>query len=136
MNIEKIKKRIKEINLFLDNNRDYNKFNYSALFKERTELNFKLNKQNIYAPLRGDDKYYKSFQCRDFANYIKKNGYNRYKSSEIDDIYFEKHSITIRLKSTGETDIKRFETPKEMFSFVQGFNECVYQMERHQKWPY
>ena len=136
MNIEKIKNRIKEINLFLDNNRDYNKFNYTALFKERSELNFKLNKQNIYTSLRGDDKYYKAFQCRYFAEYIKKNGFNRYKSSEIEDVYFAKHSITIRLKSTGETDIKRFETPKEMFSFVQGFNECINQAERNQKWPY
>ena len=130
MNIENIENRIKEIELFLDNNRDYSKFNYLALFKERSELNFKLNKQNIYTSLRGDDKYYKAFQCRDFTNYIKKNGFNRYKSSEIEDVYFEKHSITILLKSTGETDIKRFKTSIEMFSYVEGFNECITQLKR------
>jgi len=64
---------------------------------------------------------------------IKKNGFNQYKSSEIDCVYFAKHSITIRLKSTGETDIKRFETPKEMFSFVQGFNVCINEIKRNQK---
>jgi hypothetical protein len=133
VNIEKIENRIKEIQLFLDSNRDYSKFNHLALFKERNELTFKLNKQNIYTSLRGNDKYYKAFQCRDFADYIEKNGFNKYKSSEIDCVYFAKHSITIRLKSTGETDIKRFETPKEMFSFVQGFNVCINEIKRNQK---
>ena len=32
--LEKAKNRIKEIELFLDNNRDYSKFYYSALFNE------------------------------------------------------------------------------------------------------
>ncbi len=72
MNIEKIENRIKEINLFLDNNRDYSKFNYLALFKERSELNFKLNKQNIYTSLRGDDKYYKPFNVDILQNTLKK----------------------------------------------------------------
>ena len=129
MNIEKIENRIKEIELFLDNNRDYSKFNHTALFEERNELNFKLNKQNIYTRLTGVDKYYYANQCKNFAEYIKKNGFNRYKPNEIDDIYFKKHSITIRLESSGETDIKRFETSKEMLGFVVGFNECVNQLE-------
>ena len=127
--LEKTKNRIKEIELFLDNNRDFNKFDSNALFTERSELNFKINKENIYARLSGIDKYYYAGQCKKFSEYIKKNGFNRYKSSDIDDIYFKKHSITIRLKSSGETDIKRFETSKEMFAFVQGFNESVYQLE-------
>ena len=129
MNIEKIENRIKEIELFLDNNRDYSKFDSSALFKERGELNFKLNKQNIYIRLTGVDKYYYAYQCKYFAEYIKNNGFNRYKPNEIDDIYFDKHSITIRLKSSGETDIKRFETSKEMLGFVVGFNESVNQLK-------
>ena len=140
MNIEKIENRIKEIELFLDNNRDYSKFSHiekienriAALFEERNELNFKLNKQNIYIRLTGVDKYYYAHQCKNFAEYIKKNGFNRYKPNEIDDIYFKKHSITIRLESTGETDIKRFETSKEMLGFVVGFNECVNQLGLNQ----
>jgi len=127
--IEKIKNRIKEIESFLGGNTDYTKFDYNSLFKERTELNFILNKQNIYVTLRGEDKYYNAWQCREFSEYIKKNGFDTHDSCDIDDVYFDKHSITIRLKSTGQTDIKRFETTKEMFSFVQGFNECVHQLK-------
>ena len=126
--LEKAKNRIKEIELFLDNNRDYSKFDSSALFNERSELNFKIHKQNVSARF-GSDKYYQAWQCYDFSEYIKNNGFNRYKASDIDDIYFKKHNIAIRLKSSGETDIKRFETSKEMFAFVQGFNESVYQLK-------
>ena len=99
------------------------------LLKERNEKEFLINKQNIYVSLRGDDKYYYAYQCKNFAEYIKNNGFNRYKASDIDYVYFDKHSITIRLKSTAETDIKRFETSKEMLGFVIGFNECVNQLE-------
>ena len=128
MNIEKIENRILEINEIL-NNENWDLIKSSSLLKERNEKEFLINKQNIYVSLRGDDKYYNAYQCKNFAEYIKKNGFNRYKPSDIDDIYFDKHSITIRLKSTAETDIKRFETSKEMFSFVVGFNECVNQLK-------
>ena len=126
--LEKAKNRIKEIELFLDNNRDYSKFDSSALFTERSELNFKIHRQNVSARF-GSNKYYQAWQCYDFSEYIKNNGFNRYKASDIDYVYFDKHSITIRLKSTAETDIKRFETSKEMLGFVIGFNECVNQLE-------
>ena len=132
MNIEKIENRILEITKILGN-KDWSKIDSLSLLKERNEKEFLINKQNIYVSLRGNDKYYNAFQCRDFADYIEKNGFNQYKSSEIDYVYFAKHSITIRLKSTGETDIKRFETSKEMFSFVQGFNACFNEIKRSQK---
>tara|TARA_R100001530_G_scaffold76215_1_gene53524 strand:- start:2150 stop:2545 length:396 start_codon:yes stop_codon:yes gene_type:complete len=122
--LEKAKNRIKEIELFLNNNRDYSKFDSSALFNERSELNFKIHKQNVSARF-GSDKYYQAWQCYDFSEYIKNNGFNRYKASEIENIYFSKHSITIN----GSTDIKRFKTAKEMFAFVQGFNESIYQLK-------
>jgi len=128
MNIEKIENRIKEINEILSNE-NWDLINSPALLKERNEKEFLINKQNIYVSLRGDDKYYNAYQCKNFAEYIKNNGFNRYKPSDIDYVYFDKHSITIRLKSTAETDIKRFETSKEMLGFVIGFNECVNQLE-------
>ena len=124
MNIEKIKNRIKEINEILSNG-DWHLIDSTSLLKERNEKEFLINKQNIYVSLRGDNKYYNAHQCKYFAEYIKNNGFNRYKPNEIDDVYFDKHSITIRLKSSAETDIKRFETSKEMLSFVAGFNLCV-----------
>ena len=128
MNIEKIENRILEINEIL-NNGNWDLINCPSLLKERNEKEFLINKQNIYVSLRGDDKYYYAYQCKNFAEYIKNNGFNRYKASDIDYVYFDKHSITIRLKSTAETDIKRFETSKEMLGFVIGFNECVNQLE-------
>ena len=131
MNIEKIQNRILEINRIL-NNKDWSKIDSHSLIIERNEKQFLIDKQNIYVSLKGDNKYYNAFQCREFSEYIKKNGFDNYAPNKIDDIYFRKNSITIRLKSTGETDIKRFETAKEMFSFVQGFNECVSQLEMKQ----
>ena len=133
MNIEKIENRILEINEIL-NSEDRSKFNSLSLLRERNQKEFLINKQNIYVSLRGDDKYYNAYQCKNFAEYIKKNGFNRYKPSDIDDIYFDKHSITIRLKSTAENDIKRFETSKEMFSFVVGFNLCVSLLKGKKSW--
>lgn len=130
MNIEKIKNRILEINCMLDNT-DWSKIDSHSLIIERNEKEFLINKQNIYVSLRGDNKYYNAWQCREFSEYIKKNGFDLYSPKRIEDISFRKHSITIRLKSSAEIDIKRFETTKEMFSFVQGFNECINQIERN-----
>ena len=45
--LNKIESRINEIENFLDNNRDYNKFDSNKLFTERSELEFKRNKDNI-----------------------------------------------------------------------------------------
>ena len=89
------------------------------------ELEFKRNKQNIYIRLSGYDKYYYAHQCWDFAQYILENGFGRYKPSDIADVSFHKHSITVRFVSSAELDIKRFETSKEMLSFVIGWNACL-----------
>ena len=54
----KINARITEIELYLDNNRDYSKFDSHALILERSELQFKRNKENINFTLKGNNKYY------------------------------------------------------------------------------
>jgi len=89
------------------------------------DLEFKRNKQNIHFTLSGINKYYKAFQCWDFTQYILKNGYRRTKPSDIESIYFDKNSITIRLISTAETDIERFNNKNELLNFVIGFNACL-----------
>ncbi len=91
----------------------------------RNELQFKRNKQNIYIRLSGYEKYYYAFQCWDFTQYILENGFGRYKPSDIADVSFHKHSITVRFVSSAELDIKRFETSKEMLNFVIGWNACL-----------
>jgi hypothetical protein len=92
--------------------------------KER-ETEFKRNKENIYFRLSGYDKYYQAHQCWNFTQYILKNGYRRTKPSDIESIYFDKNSITIRLISTAETDIERFNNKNELLNFVIGFNACL-----------
>jgi len=55
--LNKIESRIDEIEKFLDNNRDYNKFDSNKLFNERSELLFKRNKDNINFRLSCNNKY-------------------------------------------------------------------------------
>ena len=80
MNIEKIENRILEINEIL-NNGNWDLINSPSLLKERNEKEFLINKQNIYVSLRGDDKYYYAYQCKNFAEYIKNNGFNKIATS-------------------------------------------------------
>ena len=97
----------------------------SKRFAKEREADYKRNKENIYCRLSGYDKYYYAHQCWNFSQYILKNGSNKYKSSDIESVYFDTHNITIRLHSTAETDIKRFNTKQEMLGFVIGWNACL-----------
>jgi hypothetical protein len=92
-------------------------------FRKERETEFKRNKENIYFRLSGYDKYYQAHQCWNFAQHILKNGFNQYKPSDIESIYFDTHNITIRLHSTAETDIKRFNSKQELLGYVVGFND-------------
>ena len=92
-------------------------------FRKEKETEFKRNKENIYFRLSGYDKYYQAHQCWNFTQHILKNGFNQYKPSDIESIYFDTHNITIRLHSTAETDIKRFNNKQELLSYVVGFND-------------
>ena len=92
-------------------------------FRKEKEIEFKRNKENIYFRLSGYDKYYQAHQCWNFTQHILKNGFNQYKPSDIESIYFDTHNITIRLHSTAETDIKRFNSKQELLGYVVGFND-------------
>ena len=92
-------------------------------FSKERETEFKRNKENIYIRLTGYDKYYYASQCWKFTQHILKHGFNQYKSSDIESLYFDTHNITIRLHSTAETDIKRFNNKQEMLGYVVGFND-------------
>jgi len=94
-------------------------------FRKEREIEFKRNKENIYFRLCGDNKYYYAHQCWDFTQHILKNGFHQYKSSDIESIYFDTNNITIRLHSTAESDIQRFNNSKELLSFVVGWNACL-----------
>lgn len=92
-------------------------------FSKERETEFKRNKENIYMRLSGYDKYYYASQCWNFTQHILKHGFNNYKPSDIESLYFDTHNITIRLHSTAETDIKRFNNKQELLGYVVGFND-------------
>ena len=96
----------------------------------KLDQEYKRNKQNVYCRLSGNNKYYNAHQCYIFAQNVKLSGWNRYTSDDIEQIYFDTHSVSARLTSGGETDLKRFATANEMFAWVAGFNECMFQIER------
>ena len=98
-------------------------------FKER-DLEFKQAKDFCNFQLRGDNKYYYADQCKKLKHYIERNGYYNYTADSIDKVHFTSNSyygakVSIILKSSGVTDIKTFNTLKEMLGFVVGFNACI-----------
>jgi len=127
--LSKIESRINEITKFLDNNRDYNKFDCNKLFNERSELLFKRNKDNINFRLSCKNKYYYAWQCYKFTQFVVKKGYKYYWQNMMDrnvikqGISFNKYSINIGSNQYG-TDIKRFNSKEELLGFVIGFNEA------------
>ena len=125
--MDKLKEKLNQVETIIyrdDFYTIYDSEERSEYLQQRSDLEFKINKENIYVRLTGNDKYYYAHECAKFTRYILKNGFQQYKPKDINDVYFDIHNITIRLMSTGETDIKRFETKQEMLGFVLGFNTC------------
>ena len=125
--MDKLKEKLNQVETIIyrdDFYTIYDSEERSEYLQQKSDLEFKINKENIYVRLTGKDKYYYAHQCAKFTKYILKNGFQQYKPKDIIDVYFDTHNITIRLMSTGETDIKRFETKQEMLGFVLGFNTC------------
>ena len=103
--------------------------NTQELYK-KLDAEYQRNKKNIYCRLVGYSKEYNAHQCYIFGENVKRNGWHQYTADQIDYVYFTKHSVTIVLMSSGETDCKRFTTANEMFAWVAGYNECMFQIER------
>ena len=92
---------------------------------KENERQFKEAKKLIGFSLRGNNKYYYANQCAKFTKHILNNGIKQYKASDIAGVSFNANSIKIRfILTTATSDIERFETKKEMLSFVIGFNTC------------
>ena len=126
--MKELKEKLNQVEAIIKADDFYTKYDSeqrSKYLQQRSDLEFKINKENINVRLTGYDKYYNAHQCAKFTQHILKNGFQQYKSKDIDSVSFNTHSITIRLMSTGETDIKRFETKLEMLGFVIGFNACL-----------
>jgi hypothetical protein len=122
---EKIQNRLNVIQSVLDQNKmDLNQM--SALFGERSELQYKLNKANINFVLKGKNKYYYATHCRTFTENLLKFGYGRKTPEEIkkSGISFNDHSINFGYSTYCE-DLKRFETKTELLGFVIGYNAAI-----------
>ena len=129
--IEKDLNSIKEIDNFLNHNRDFSKFDSLKLFNKRSELQFKLNKENINFVLKSKEKYYYANQCALFTSNILKFGYGHISKKDIkkNGVSFNKYSI-----NNGHNqycnDIKRFNSTNELLGFVIGYNESIYNLNK------
>lgn len=102
----------------------------SEEIRERNELQFKRNKQNIFMRLNGRNKYYYAYECWSFTKHIMKDGFQQYKAKDIKSIsivncQYYGASIKARLTSGGETNLRTFNDRKEMLGFIIGFNACA-----------
>lgn len=94
---------------------------------------FKIHKENIYCRLVGEDKYYNARQCYMFAKWVKRNGWGKIDPRLIKKIFFYGQKIILQRYDNSTITIKYFNSAKEMFSFVDGFNMCIHgivQIER------
>tara|TARA_R100001443_G_scaffold117176_1_gene140281 strand:+ start:406 stop:816 length:411 start_codon:yes stop_codon:yes gene_type:complete len=128
--IEKSLNRLKEIEVFLNNNRDYSNFD-EELLMERTEIQFKLNKQNINFILKNGDKYYYANQCREFTGNLLKYGYGSISKKDIEKngVSFNKYSINNGYNQYCR-DIKRFSNTQELLGFVIGYNQAILNLDK------
>lgn len=97
--------------------------------KER-EREFKEMKQFCHFTLKGDNKYYNAYQCKDMKNHIEQKGFEQYKAEDIEEVYFTSNQyygskIVISLNSGGEAS-KSFNSLKEMLFFIQGYNNALH----------
>ena len=126
--MDKLKAKLNQVEAIIKADDFYTKYNSeerSKYLQQRSDLEFKINKENIYVRLTGYDKYYYANQCAEFTTYILSNGIKQHKASDIAGVSFHTHNISIRFNSSAESDIQRFETKQEMLGFVVGFNACT-----------
>ena len=125
MNVQKIQDRLNVIQSVLDQNKmELNQM--SALLGERSELQYKLNKENILFTLKGKNKYYYATHCKTFTDNLLKYGYGRKTPEQIKEtgITFNNNSINFGYGSYTE-DLKRFESKSDLLHFVVGYNAAV-----------
>jgi hypothetical protein len=120
MNLEKIQKRVNEINEILDGY--WEGIDSDSLITERAEKELILNKQGVHIRLTGNNKYYWGYQFAEFRKNIDIYGSNYgYKNIDGSKISFHKYSINQEY-SQYSNDLWRFDSVEEMKGFVKGYN--------------
>jgi len=122
----KLENRLKEIESTLNDSNKLGLNEMSVLLKQRNQLQFKINKENINFRLSGNNKYYYAYHCKQFTNNLLKYGHGSKTPEEIKKtgISFHNHSINFGYSTYCE-DLKRFETKTELLGFVIGYNSAI-----------
>lgn len=125
MNVQKIQDRLNVIQSVLDQNK-MDLTQMSSLLGERSELQYKLNKENILFTLKGKNKYYYATHCKKFTDNLLKYGYGSKTPEQIKEtgITFNNNSINFGYGSYTE-DLKRFESKSDLLHFVIGYNAAT-----------
>ena len=131
MNLEKIQKRVNEINEIL--NGSWKNIDSDSLITERAEKELILNRQGVHIRLTGDNKYYWGYQFAKFRKNIDKYGSNYgYKNIDGSKISFHKYSINQEY-SQYSNDLWRFDSVEEMKGFVKGYNALCSILEQKEE---
>ena len=127
---EKLKNRLQVITYEL-NYADRSQINSIDLISEMTEIEFKLNSQNINITLKGDFKYYWANQCATFTKHLLNFGFGHITKEDIKakGVCFNKYSINNGYNQYCN-DIKRFNSKEEMLGFVKGYNDAVSHLDK------
>ena len=131
MNLEKIQKRVNEINEIL--NGSWKNIDSDSLITERAEKELILNRQGVHIRLTGNNKYYWGYQFSKFRKNIDKYGSNYgYKNIDGSKISFHKYSINQEY-SQYSNDLWRFDSVEEMKGFVKGYNALCSILEQKEE---
>ena len=131
MNLDKIQKRLKEIESILSG--DWKEIDSHALICEQAEKELILNKQGVNIRLTGNNKYYWGHQFKAFRKNIDKYGSN-YGYKDIDGLKISFHKYSINQEySQYSNDLWRFDSVEEMKGFVKGYNSMCSILEDKQK---
>ena len=116
-----LKERLKEIEKILDTKTDLD------LLSERSEIQFKINRQEINFRLTGNNKYYYANQCAIFEAHVLKHGFGHISAKLIEKeqgINFNEYSINTGFNQYSR-DLKRFNNKNELLGFVVGYNTAI-----------
>ena len=116
-----LKERLKEIEKILDTKTDLD------LLSERSEIQFKINRQEINFRLTGNNKYYYANQCAIFEAHVLKHGFGHISAKLIEKeqgINFNEYSINTGFNQYSR-DLKRFNSKQELLGFVVGYNTAI-----------
>lgn len=93
--------------------------------KLNQEVAYKRNSKNIECRIPSHIKYHLAQICYDFGEHVKAQGWRNAPPYDISHVSFNTHAITLIKKDGTERDLERFESAREMYSWVSGYVKCL-----------